>query len=249
MGERRLSTAARTTDGHPDQVRALFDRKSAGWPAKYAANGPLAGRLLQFRTAALDLAAPGGELLDLGCGSGELARRLADDGFRVTGCDISPLMLGRAAESDRGHAVRWIRLDPGWRTLPFAPASLDAVVAASVFEYVLDPAVVLGECARVLRPGGVLLCSVPNLAHPVRWLEWPLCLAARTRLAGAGPVRPRPYLAYLKTSRQRHRVRWWHAAGRQAGLERGSLPRAAREPLRLLAFIRPGLPQGAGPTS
>jgi SAM-dependent methyltransferase len=252
MGERGLNAGAPAVGGHPDQVRALFDRKSAGWPDKYAANGPLAGRLLQFRAAARDLAAADGELLDLGCGSGELARRLADDGYRVTGCDISPLMLRRAAESDRGHAVRWIGLAPDWRTLPFGPASLDAVIAASVLEYVRDPAAVLGECARVLRPGGVLLCSVPNLAHPVRWLEWPLCVLARTRLAGVvpdAPGRTGPYLAYLKTSRQRRRARWWHATARRAGLEGVSLRRAPREPLRLLAFTRAGQPHGAGQTS
>ena len=246
---------------HADRVRTLFDTKAAGWPEKYAADGRLAGRLTQLAGAAGDMVAGGGELLDLGCGSGELARHLAAVGYRVTGCDIAPLMLHQAAAADQGQAVRWIKLEPTWRTLPFAGSSLDAVVAASVLEYVQDPEVVLGECARVLRPGGVLLCTVPNLAHPVRWLEWPLGLAARAPLASIVrrvPHRAGQYLAYLRTSRQRRRVRWWRAAGRQAGLEPAAIapsglgahvsgaPRtweSAREPLRLLAFIRPG---GAG---
>ena len=58
---------------HADRVRALFDAKAAGWPAKYAAGGRLVGRLTQLASAVGELAAPGGQLLDLGCGSGELA--------------------------------------------------------------------------------------------------------------------------------------------------------------------------------
>jgi SAM-dependent methyltransferase len=124
--------------------------------------------------------------------------------------------------------------------LPFAAGSLDTVIASSVLEYVRDPAPVLAECARVLRPGGVLLCTVPCLAHPVRWLEWPLRLAARTPAGGAaGRALPRfaPYLAYLRTSRQRHRTGWWHAAGRRAGLD-PARRREAGQPLQLLTFTR-----------
>jgi SAM-dependent methyltransferase len=247
---------------HDDQVLTLFDGKAADWPGKYAADGRLAGRLGQFANAVLDLTAAGGELLDLGCGSGELARSLAAVGYRVTGCDIAPRMLGQATAADRERAVRWVRLEPRWRTLPFAAGSLDVVIASSVLEYVRDPAAVLGECARVLRPGGLLLCTVPDVAHPVRWLEWPLCLAARTplaqtplaqtplaRIARGLPHRPGQYLAYLRTSRQRRGTRWWDAAGRQAGLEPIRPRRAPREPLRLLVFILPGGPAntaGAG---
>ena len=229
---------------HADQVRALFDAKAAGWPGKYAPDGRLAGRLCLLADAVLDLTAVGGELLDLGCGSGELARTLAAAGYRVTGCDIAPRMLDEAAAADRRRLVSWIRLDPGWRTLPFAPGSLDAVVAASVLEYVPDSLAVLRECARVLRPGGILLCTVPDQAHPVRWLECPLGLAALTPVAaaaaGAWPRLGR-YVTYLRISRQRRTARWWRATARTAGLRPAplaGLPRA-RRPLRLLAFTLP----------
>jgi SAM-dependent methyltransferase len=239
----------RQDKGHQDQVRALFDSKAADWPGKYAPAGPLTDRLawLDAAVRARVRARVGTDcdVLDLGCGSGDLARRLAARGYRVTGCDIAPRMLREAAAADGGHTVRWIRVDPGWRTLPFEAASLDAVVAVSVLEYVHDPSAVLRECARVLRPGGTLLCTVPDMTHPVRWLEWPLAWAARTPMAplaeGAWP-RLRPYAAYLRVSRQRRRARWWHAAGRRSGLRpagaRGR--RAPRAPLRLLTFTRPG---------
>jgi len=257
----RGSAGTAAADGrHAERVATLFDSKAPGWPEKYAADGRLAGRLGQLAAAVTALAARG-DLVDLGCGSGELARHLVAAGYRVTGADIAPRMLGQAAAADPQRAVRWVALDPGWRRLPFPAASQDAVVAASVLEYVPDPGLVLSECARILRPGGVMVCTVPDLAHPVRWLEWPLGLAARSRLAG--PLRRLPgragqYHAYLLTSRQRHRLRWWLAAGGRAGLAHVAVPSLAtaptlavppgaaarREPLRLLAFTR--VATGAG---
>lgn len=242
MAERTAATSAPSRLGHADQVLALFDGKAAGWPGKYAVGGRLAGRLAQLAATVLSLVPAGGELLDLGCGSGDLARHLAAEGYRMTGCDISPRMLEQAAAADLGRAVRWVALEPDWRSLPFAQASADAVVAASVFEYLADPARVLAECARVLRPGGVLLCTVPRLAHPVRWLEWPCCVVARTTLAGIGAsAGPRgvQYLAYLRTSRQRHRAAWWSAAAERAGLLPAADWPAARGPLSLRAFTKP----------
>jgi SAM-dependent methyltransferase len=242
VGDGATASSAPTGSAHVDRVRSLFDSKADGWPAKYRADGRLAGRLTQLAAAVREWTAPGDELVDLGCGSGDLARDLAAAGYRVTGCDISPRMLEQAAAADPGQTVHWAALEPGWRTLPFAQASLDAVVASSVLEYVAEPAAVLAECARVLRPGGVLLCTVPRMAHPVRWLEWPLSLAAGTPLAGAvalaGP-RGEQYLAYLRTSRQRHQVSWWHATATRAGLAPAAGRPGARAPLCLLALVRP----------
>ena len=96
---------------HPEQVQRLFDDKASTWAAKYAPHGRLTGRLTQLADAVGYRVAAGGHVLDLGCGSGELSRHLAAAGLRVTGCDISPKMLARAAASDPTASSSWC----GWR--------------------------------------------------------------------------------------------------------------------------------------
>jgi SAM-dependent methyltransferase len=229
---------------HMEQVRLLFDAKAATWPAKYAPRARLAGRLTQLAGAVARHTGTGARVLDLGCGTGELARHLAAAGLRVSGCDISGQMLGRAAGSDPAQAVEWVKLDPGWRTLPFGPAGFDAVIAASVLEYVDSPGRVIRECARMLRPGGVLLFTVPDPAHPVRWLESAAGAVARippVRAAAAGWPRADRYVSYLEISQQRHGAGWWHAAAARAGLTPLRQPdeAAAHPPLRLFSFQRP----------
>ena len=138
------------------------------------------------------------------------------------------------------RCVGWVQLEPGWRTLPFGTAAFDVVIAASVLEYVAEPAAVLRECARVLRSGGVVLYTVPDLRHPVRWAEWlARWLAGKATDAAVPPSRLQRYRAYLRTSRQRHRVRWWLAASASAGLRPLRCPGGTGQPsLRLLAFRR-----------
>jgi len=230
---------------HAGQVRRLFDAKAAMWPAKYAPDGRLTGRLTRLAAALSEHVPAAGRVLDLGCGTGELARAAAARGMRVTACDISEQMLRRAAQRDPGGAVEWVQLRLNWQTLPFQPRTFDAVVASSVLEYVDDPAAVLSECARVLRTSGVVLCTVPDLSHPIRWLEFLAGLAARlpwVRAASDRWPRCQRYLTYLRISRHRALARWWRTTGKQAGLYLVPCPPGldGRAPLRLLVFRVPG---------
>jgi len=223
-------------DGLAREVLRLFEAKAVTWPAKYAPDGPLADRLASLSAAVSRYTQAGDRVLDLGCGTGELTRALAAAGLRVAGCDISRQMLLRAPR-DRGGYAEWVQLEPGWRRLPFASSAFDVVVASSVLEYVTEPAAVLRECARVLRPGGVVLYTVPDLRHPIRWAEW--CAQRLAGVMGDGDDRRsrwNGYHAYLRASSQRHRLRWWRAASGLAGLR--PVPCQADgvlSPLRLLA--------------
>jgi SAM-dependent methyltransferase len=235
---------------HAEEVRQLFDAKAGNWAARYSPDGRLVGRLMQLAAAIGYHVPPRGRVLDLGCGTGKLARHLAGAGLRVTGCDISANMLDRAAAADPAATAGWIQLDPDWRTLPFATASFDAVLAASVLEYVGSPDAVLGECARVLRSGGVLLCTVPDPRHPVRWLEWLLATAAQVppvRTAAEEWPRLGRYLTYLRISCHRRSAAWWRAAAARAGLLAVPGPgrTAENSPLRLFTFQRLDGPRGA----
>ena len=227
-----------------DEVRQLFNTRAAAWSAFYAPGGGFTGRLALFAALLTEHVAAGGTMLDLGCGTGEIARAGAAAGLRVTGCDISELMLRSATSQDSTGAVEWVQLEARWSRLPFSAATFDAVVAASVLEYVDQPSVALSECARVLRPGGVLICTVPDPRHPVRWLESAVAACARTpgvSIVSRRWARLEDYLIFLKISRQRHMARWWRAAAERAGLWQVPCPadmtRYSR--LQLLAFRRP----------
>ena len=96
-------------------------------------------------------------------------------------------MLSHAMAADPDVTVGWVRLGRRWSTLPSGSASFDAIVAASVLECEQSLAVVR-ECVRVLRPGSVPLCTVPNPAEPVRWLEWLVGQVPKHRLPEPRPA-------------------------------------------------------------
>ncbi|MBK9179584.1 MAG: class I SAM-dependent methyltransferase [Acidimicrobiales bacterium] len=88
-------------------------------------------------------------VLEVGVGTGAVARPLTDAGFAVCGVDISSPMLARAKER---LGARVARADGS--ALPVRAGRVDAVVVVWVLHLVADVAAVLAECARVLRPGG-----------------------------------------------------------------------------------------------
>jgi ubiquinone/menaquinone biosynthesis C-methylase UbiE len=110
-------------------------------------------RLLDLSSAA--------EVLELGCGTGVVARAIARrPGFAgtVTGIDQSPEFVGLACSlaADEGVAegVEFVVADA--HELPFSSASFDVAVAHTLVSHVRDPLAVLAEAARVVRPGGLV---------------------------------------------------------------------------------------------
>lgn len=102
-------------------------------------------------------------VLDAGCGTGALLDLLATwPDTAATGLDCSHLALLRCLQ--RGHS----RLAAGDLTrIPFRDECFDAVTALDVLEHVEDDAAAAAELWRVLRPGGVLVASVP--AYQLLW--------------------------------------------------------------------------------
>ena len=101
----------------------------------------------------------GGRVLDVGCGSGALLGRLAGRAGYRAGVELSASAARAAAEVADEVLNRPITDD-----LPLEPGSFDVVVCADVLEHVLDPAAVLSTAARLCRPGGAVVVSVPNVA-------------------------------------------------------------------------------------
>ena len=103
----------------------------------------------------------GRRVLDVGCGGAQSTRWLASRGAQVAGFDLSAGML----RAGRGRPVPLVQADA--TRLPFADASFDLASSAyGAVPFVDDPARVMREVARVLRPGGRWVFS---LTHPVRW--------------------------------------------------------------------------------
>ncbi|MEY9857102.1 2-polyprenyl-3-methyl-5-hydroxy-6-metoxy-1,4-benzoquinol methylase [Catenulispora sp. GAS73] len=101
-------------------------------------------------------------ILDVGCGDGAATAQAARacPGHEVIGMDWSGEAVKRAASF--GLTVVQGSVDsPG---LPIADASVDVVVFSEIIEHLVDTDAALGELRRVLRPGGTLLLSTPNLA-------------------------------------------------------------------------------------
>lgn len=99
-----------------------------------------------------------GLILDVGCGEGVLVEEFADLGYRIFGIDLH---YG-SSYVHRGDV----------RHLPYPTATFDVVLCLDVLEHlgVLDQEDVLGDISRIVKPGGLVLFSIPNLAHlESRW--------------------------------------------------------------------------------
>jgi SAM-dependent methyltransferase len=98
--------------------------------------------------------------LDLGCGGGTYVRLLAGLGHRAIGVDYSLPSLARARGADPGGKARYLAGEA--YTLPFRAEAFDLVLCIGVLQALAEPARAIGEMARVLRPGGVLVVEALN---------------------------------------------------------------------------------------
>jgi SAM-dependent methyltransferase len=124
----------------------------------------------------------GARLLDLGCGSANVADRLSDLDVTYIGADFGLPAVSYSARKygSRSQPLTAAFLLADAEQLPFASSSFDVVVMSEVIEHLLRPERAVWEIARVLRPGGVFVMTTNNaseaplrspLTHPFAWIE------------------------------------------------------------------------------
>ncbi len=105
----------------------------------------------------------GEKILELGCGTGHFTRALARTGAAVTAIDISPDLL-TVARRDRPSDNVTFEVQNAY-ALTYPDATFDSVVGSSVLHHLeIEPA--LAQINRVLRPGGTIRFTEPNMLNP-----------------------------------------------------------------------------------
>ena len=127
---------------------------------------------------------PDDTCLDVGCGDGRAAGVwVSVRGATYVGVDISPEATAQAAAVGLDARV----IDDASR-LPFGDGAFDSVVCLEVLEHLFEPQHALREIRRVLKPGGTLILTVPNVAY---WRHASTCSASD---AGTRSVTTAPWI-------------------------------------------------------
>lgn len=156
-------------NGYYTGVSQAFDQAALNYDDLYQAN-PIMAWMRNESLAALQATfAPGSQLLEIGCGTGDEAIALSRAGYRIVATDISPGMI----EAARAKAQTSSSAPVSWRVMPagqlanllgdYGPASFDGAYASfGALNCEPDLAPVMDALARLLRPGAALVCSVMN---------------------------------------------------------------------------------------
>jgi SAM-dependent methyltransferase len=112
-----------------------------------------------FRLAS-ELIASNAQILELGSGSGAFACRLVDNGYQVTCCDITAENFGILEN------VPFIEADLNSEFSTQLKNTYDAVIALEIIEHLENPWQFLRQIVKLVRPGGTVLISTPNVDTP-----------------------------------------------------------------------------------
>jgi SAM-dependent methyltransferase len=165
----------------------LYKNRALYW---LASTVPFAGQWRVWQRLAIPRL-HGQDVLEVGCGIGNLLVEMTQAGYRCQAIDRSPQMV--AATRDRlkraGLAEKVEVRQGSVQRLPYEDASFDSVVSTFPTDYIADPAT-LREIARVLRPGGRLIIVLGANLLPIGPVNFVLMLLhALVYGAAAGPVR------------------------------------------------------------
>ena len=102
------------------------------------------------------------KVLDVGCATGQLAKRLVEKGCEVVGIEIDNESAQFARRYCRDVIVGDVEI---LKDLPYPEGYFDVIIFADVLEHLKDPQAVLTNLKRYLKKDGYILCSIPNVAH------------------------------------------------------------------------------------
>lgn len=157
------------------------------------------------------LLSPADEVLEVACGTGSTALRLAPHVRRYEASDISPAMIEIAREKLRAQPTPGLQFSVGDAARPGPPpGSMDAVLAFNALHLVADLDATLAALARMLRPGGLLLSKTACLAE-------------------MNPLIPRLALPLMKALGRAPHVLVFDAAALRSALQRSGLDVQAEE--------------------
>jgi ubiquinone/menaquinone biosynthesis C-methylase UbiE len=123
----------------------------------------VAGRELETLRRALPDGAPG-RALEIGAGTGFVARAMCGWGWKVTAVEPSEAMRREGMRHTADMTIDW--RDAAAESLPFADNSFDLALFFTALEFVEDPAPALSEAMRVVRPGGRLVAGILDARSP-----------------------------------------------------------------------------------
>jgi SAM-dependent methyltransferase len=158
------------TRDHVSHNRAFWDADAESYQAAHGdelTRTPLAWGAYRVPEAELHVLGDvgGAAVLELGCGGAQWSIALAELGASVVGIDLSQTQLSYA----RGSAPTLPLVLANGEQLPFVAARFDIVFCDHGALSFCTPDVIVPECARVLRPGGILAFSG---THPLLYLTW-----------------------------------------------------------------------------
>lgn len=133
-------------------------RKMAGVEDRMWYYGALHRHIERSLSSIASKAHPSFSVLDAGCGTGGLLRKLkkVHPAWKFTGLDLSPIACEMAAERAEVEIVQGSVL-----SLPFPAATFHAIVSCDVLCQVSEPGVAMREFCRCLRPGGFVVLTMP----------------------------------------------------------------------------------------
>jgi SAM-dependent methyltransferase len=200
------------------QARDLFACSSGEYASGREQDQSFRAQLAIVRTM---LAGERGRILDIGCATGSTVTAFRNDGFELVGVDFSPEMIAYASRRfGSDPKVQFSRADA--ELLPFRSESFDHVTCLGVFEYLPDYRQAISEIARVLRPGGLAILSIPSRISPYyisRDLAYTALGPAWKSLKRLAGVQPPPPSARIPPYRANRCIPWrLRSAFREKGL-------------------------------